>query len=83
MLGGTEPLAADSRSIDHAFVESFVREYPLAAQRRPEMPEALVAELTVDEADILAEVAGRACDEIARRRRRVDETSLGLADQSE
>ena len=47
------------------------------------MAEALVAELAIDEADVVAEIAGRAGDEIARRRRRIDETPAGLADQPE
>src|SRR6202035_332477 len=46
-----------------------------------EVAETLVAELAVHESDVVAEIAGRAGDEIARRSRRVDEAPAGLADE--
>ena len=49
VLRGAEPLAADPGVIDHAFIKSFVRENPLAAQSSAEMAETLVAELAVHE----------------------------------
>ncbi len=83
MLRGTEPFAADPGVIDHAFIKSFVRENPLAAQSRAEMAETLVAELAIHESDVVAEIAGRAGDEIARGSRRVDEAPAGLADRAQ
>ncbi|HZZ21477.1 MAG TPA: hypothetical protein VFE60_02380 [Roseiarcus sp.] len=47
------------------------------------MTEALVAEFAVDEADVVAEIAGCARDEIARGSRRIDEAPAGLADEPE
>src|ERR1700722_706298 len=81
VLRGTEPLATDSGVIDHAFIKSFVRENPLAAQSRAEMAETLVAELAVHASDVIAEIAGRAGDEIARRSRRIDKAPVRLADE--
>src|ERR1700722_20195362 len=81
VLRRTEPFAADSGVIDHAFIKSFVRENPLAAQSRAEMAETFVAELAVHASDVIAEITGRAGDEIARRSRRVDEAPAGLTDE--
>jgi hypothetical protein len=83
MLRGAESLAADPSLIYQAFVGPLRREHALATQRTAEMAEALVAEFAVHEADVVAEIAGRASDEIAARRRRIDKAPAGLADQAE
>src|SRR5271166_6229002 len=81
MLSGAEPFAAVSGVVDEAFVRSLVREYPLAAQGLVEIAEAFVSEGAVDEPDVVAEIAGRAGDQISRCRRRVDQLAIDLAEQ--
>src|SRR5262249_43820727 len=69
VLRSAEPFASDARIVDQAFVKPLVGEYSFAAERRAQMTEALVAELSIHEAHVVAEIAGGAGDEIARRRR--------------
>ena len=56
MLRRAKLLGAHPGAINEALIEALIREYPLAPQRRAEMPEALVAKDAVDEPNVISEI---------------------------
>ena len=82
MLGGAEGSPADTAlGVQDAFIEALVGEDALATQRLIEMAQALVQEAAVDDANVVAEITGRAVDQVGRRCRRVGKAAIAFGDQ--
>ena len=82
MLGSAEGGPAHtSFGVQDAFIEAFVWEDPLPPQRLIEMPQALVEEAAIDDANVVAEVATATGNQVRCRRRRVGEATVLFGDQ--
>jgi hypothetical protein len=62
MLRPAELLSADPGLVDQTFIPAFIQEDALALERPIQMAKALVTKGTVDEPDIVPEIARRASD---------------------